>query len=82
MRTRVYRSLGERPVLRVPDSPAGLWRLCWTPGRTLTCGYGFRRTYRTPSIDLRITRLGGFQVSQSCSAHVTVTAVASPTATP
>jgi hypothetical protein len=29
---------------------------CRTSGRTLTCGYGFQRSHRTQSIDLRITR--------------------------
>jgi hypothetical protein len=42
------------------DSPAdtGLWRICRTPSRTLTCGFGFRRTGRTLSIDLRNRRPG------------------------
>jgi hypothetical protein len=40
-----------------PDG-TGPWRLRWTPGRTLTGGYGLRRTGRTLSIDLRIRRLG------------------------
>ena len=40
-----------------PDG-AGPWHLCQTPSRALTCGYGFRRTGRMPSIDLRIRRLG------------------------
>ena len=37
----------------------GLWHLCRTPGRTLTCRYGFRRTGRTLSIDLRVRCLTG-----------------------
>ena len=36
-----------------PDG-TGLWQLYRTPGRTLTCGYGFRRAGRTRCIDLRI----------------------------
>jgi hypothetical protein len=40
-----------------PDG-TGLWHLCRTPGRTLTCDSGLRRTGRTDSIDLRIRRLG------------------------
>jgi len=38
-----------------PDG-TGLWHLCRTSGRTLTCGYGFQRSHRTHSIDLRIKR--------------------------
>jgi hypothetical protein len=34
----------------------GLRRKYWTPGRMMTCGYGFQRTGRTLSIDLRIRR--------------------------
>ena len=32
----------------------GLRRKYWTPGRMMTCGFGFRHTGRTPSTDLRI----------------------------
>jgi hypothetical protein len=39
-----------------PDG-TGLRRLRRTPGRMLTCRYGFRRTDRTPSVALRIRRL-------------------------
>src|SRR5260370_20224346 len=35
---------------------AGLWHLRRTPGRTLSCGYGLRRTGRTSGTDLRIKR--------------------------
>jgi hypothetical protein len=43
-----------RPEVRQQPGDTGLWRLCRTPSRTLTCGPGFRRAGRTLSIDLRI----------------------------
>src|SRR5271169_2688499 len=42
------------PLGRPPGVASGLWHLCRTPARTLTCGDGFWRTGRTLSIDLRI----------------------------
>jgi hypothetical protein len=48
--------------------------VCQTPGMTLTCRYGFRRTDRTPSNDLRIKWSGGPEPSE-LTATVTATAV-------
>jgi hypothetical protein len=54
---KVREPLSQSTDRTVPDG-IGPQHLCRTHGRTLTCGSGFQRTGRTPSIDLRIRRLG------------------------
>jgi hypothetical protein len=47
----------------------GLRRKYWTPGRMMTCGYGFQRTGWTHRIDLRIRRSRARCVPDEADSH-------------